>query len=64
MTRCSGRFGPHAIGKDAILLTQSMTFVPFDLKALRCIVYESTHRGTQKLESGLAATIEALMKSA
>src|ERR1017187_7776210 len=26
----------HAISKDVILLTQSMDFVPFDLKALRC----------------------------
>lgn len=53
----------HAISKDAILLTQSMNFVPFDLRALRCVLYDSTHRGTQKLESALAATIQELMKS-
>lgn len=52
----------HAISKDVILLTQSMDFVPFDLKALRCIVYEFTPRGVQMLEKGLSGTITALMK--
>ncbi|HEX5399569.1 MAG TPA: Hsp70 family protein [Verrucomicrobiae bacterium] len=33
----------HALNKDVILLTQSMEFVPFDLKALRCICYEFRH---------------------
>lgn len=53
----------HAISKDAVLITQSMDFVPFDLKALRCIVYDHTPRGTKKLESALAATIDELMKA-
>ena len=53
----------HAIGKDAILLTQSMDFVPFDLKAIRCIVYDSTSRGVKKLEAGLSLTIDAVMKA-
>jgi hypothetical protein len=52
----------HAISKDVILLTQSMDFVPFDLKALRCITYEFTPRGVQSLEKGLSGTIAALMK--
>jgi hypothetical protein len=52
----------HAISKDVILLTQSMDFVPFDLKALRCIVYEFTPRGVQLLEKRLSDTITALMK--
>ena len=52
----------HALGKDVILLTQSMDHVPFDLKAIRCIVYEFTPRGTQKLVTRLKATIDALMK--
>jgi hypothetical protein len=53
----------HALSKDVILLTQSMDFVPFDLKAVRCICYDSTHRGTQRLEAGLAKTIAALIKA-
>jgi hypothetical protein len=53
----------HALSKDVILVTQSMDFVPFDLKAIRCIVYEFTPRGTQALEKKLAEVIAALMKS-
>jgi len=52
----------HALSKDVILITQSMEFVPFDLKALRCICYDFTPRGMEKLEKGLAATIEVLIK--
>jgi len=53
----------HALSKDVILITQSMDFVPFDLKAIRCIVYDFTPRGTQSLEKKLADMIAALMKS-
>jgi hypothetical protein len=53
----------HALSKDVILITQSMDFVPFDLKAIRCIVYEFTPRGTQALEKKLAELIGALVKS-
>jgi hypothetical protein len=53
----------HALSKDVILITQSMEFVPFDLKAIRCIVYDFTPRGTQTLEKKLAEMIGALMKS-
>lgn len=51
----------HALGKDVILVTQSMTDVPFDLQALRCIVYEFTPRGMKALESKLRATIKELL---
>ncbi|HXM63625.1 MAG TPA: Hsp70 family protein [Terriglobales bacterium] len=53
----------HALSKDVILITQSMDFVPFDLKPIRCVVYDFTPRGTQKLESGLTGAIDSLMKS-
>jgi hypothetical protein len=52
----------HAISKDVILLTQSMDFVPFDLKTLRCIEYEFTPRGMQRLEKDLAGAIGTLIK--
>jgi hypothetical protein len=52
----------HALSKEVVLITQSMEFVPFDLKALRCICYDMTRRGTERLEKQLAATIAALMK--
>ena len=35
----------HTVGKEVILLTQTMDDVPFDLKHLRCIVYEYTPKG-------------------
>jgi hypothetical protein len=54
----------HALSKDVILLAQSMDFVPFDLRVIRCIVYDFTPRGTQKLENNLSETIAELMKSA
>ncbi|GAI10387.1 unnamed protein product, partial [marine sediment metagenome] len=34
----------HTVGKEVILLTQSIDDVPFDLKHLRCIVYDYTPR--------------------
>jgi hypothetical protein len=54
----------HALSKDVILITQSMDFVPFDLKTIRCIKYDFTPRGAQQLEQTLSETISALMKSA
>ena len=53
----------HAISKDVILLTQSMEFVPFDLKTIRCIVYEYTPRGTKDFEKKLAETVQSLVRS-
>ena len=47
----------HTIGKDVVLITQSMRDVPFDLRHLRCIVYEFTPRGTYLLEQNLENTI-------
>ncbi len=53
----------HALSKDVLLITQSMDFVPFDLKAVRCIVYEPSTDGYAELERKLAATLELLVKS-
>ena len=47
----------HTIGKEVILITQSMEDVPFDLKHLRCIVYEYTPKGIATLEQNLQNTI-------
>ncbi|HYF93972.1 MAG TPA: Hsp70 family protein [Symbiobacteriaceae bacterium] len=53
----------HAVGKDVILLTQSNTDVPFDLKAIRYIVYNYTPPGMKEMETTLLATISAVAKS-
>ncbi len=53
----------HAIGKEVILITQTMEDVPFDLKALRCIVYSFTPRGMKEMESTVRKTIKEIMRS-
>jgi len=54
----------HALSKDVVLITQTMDFVPFDLKTVRCIVYDFNPRGMHKFEKTLGETISALIKSA
>ena len=51
----------HTVGKEVILITQSMEDVPFDLKHLRCIVYEYTPRGIATLEENLKNTISNVL---
>ena len=51
----------HTIGKEVILITQSMADVPFDLKHLRCIVYEYTPKGAKALEENLKSTVMNIM---
>lgn len=54
----------HTVGKEVILITQSMEDVPFDLRHLRCIVYEYTPRGVQLLEENLTNTITNILHRA
>ena len=51
----------HTIGKEVVLITQSMEDVPFDLRHLRCIVYQHTPRGGENLEESLKRTIENIL---
>ena len=51
----------HAIGKEVILITQSMNDVPFDLKHRRCIVYGYTPPGIDKLQHELTSTITNIL---
>ena len=51
----------HTIGKEVILITQSMEDVPFDLRHLRCIVYEYTPRGIKNLEDNLKNTVLGIL---
>ena len=53
----------HTLGKEVILITQIMEDVPFDLKPLRCIVYEYTPRGMKEMENKLQGTIDEIMRS-
>jgi hypothetical protein len=51
----------HGIGKRVIFLTRSMENVPFDLRHLRCVVYEYTPRGSRKLKKDLLASVQAVL---
>jgi hypothetical protein len=51
----------HTVGKEVILLTQSMDDVPFDLRHLRCIVYDYTPRGVSTMETNLRNTISSIL---
>jgi len=48
----------HAIGKKVILITQNMKDVPFDLRHYRCIIYEDSISGADKLREGLKKTLK------
>jgi hypothetical protein len=52
----------HALGKDVILTTQTMDDVPFDLRAIRCIVYSLELDGPQMFEEDLQRTIRAAVQ--
>ena len=51
----------HTIGKEVILITQSMADVPFDLRHLRCIVYEYVPRGMTTFEQNLKNTVANIL---
>lgn len=47
----------HAIGKDTILISQSLDDIPFDLRHLRIILYKYTPPGMDAFEKALKAAI-------
>jgi hypothetical protein len=54
----------HTLGKPVIMLTQSMDFVPFDLRHLRCIVYEYKPATIGNFERILERTVRTVLSSA
>lgn len=51
----------HTLGKEVILITQSLDDVPFDLRHLRHIPYEYTPRGMEAFEQQLENTIRTAL---
>ncbi|MBC6934417.1 MAG: DUF4062 domain-containing protein [Chloroflexi bacterium] len=51
----------HTLGKPAIMLTQDIEDVPFDLRHLRVIVYENTPEGLRTLRHQLSTAITRLL---
>lgn len=52
----------HTVGKNVIIISQDIDDVPFDLRHLRCIIYETTPRGAKNLVEQLKSTILNLIK--
>jgi hypothetical protein len=52
----------HSVGKEAILLSQSIDDVPFDLRHLRCIIYSATPRGVDTMKKQLQAAISSVLR--
>ncbi|MBZ0221332.1 MAG: hypothetical protein K8I01_12990 [Candidatus Methylomirabilis sp.] len=54
----------HAIGKQAILITESAEDIPFDLKALRHIVYDKNiPNWGEKLQLAITSSIRTILNS-
>lgn len=52
----------HALNKQVVLLTQNINDVPFDLRHFRCVVYEDSIAGADKLRDGLKSTIKKVLE--
>lgn len=50
----------HTVGKEVILLSQNIDDVPFDLRHLKIIIYETTPRGVTNLEKQLESMIQSV----
>jgi hypothetical protein len=51
----------HALGKQVLLLSQSIDDVPFDLRHRRILIYEYSPRGCKRLETSLRDNIEGIL---
>lgn len=53
----------HALNRPVIMISQSMDDVPFDLRSLRCILYDTTEPDwANKLRSDIASFIASVLK--
>ncbi len=50
----------HTLGKPAVMITQNIDDIPFDLRHLRHIVYDDSEAGLSKLNNDLRNAIRAL----
>lgn len=51
----------HTLGKDTVLISQSLEDIPFDLRHLRIIIYAYTPRGMDELEATLKSTLKDIL---
>jgi hypothetical protein len=52
----------HTIGKSVIIISQDINDIPFDLRHLRCIIYDNTPRGAKTLSEQLELSAKTLLK--
>jgi hypothetical protein len=52
----------HTLGKETILITQSIEDIPFDLRHLRFITYEYTPPGMAQFEIALRKTLDNMTR--
>lgn len=52
----------HTLNKEVLLISQSMSDVPFDLRHRRVLVYDYTPKGCKKLERNVADNINAILQ--
>jgi hypothetical protein len=50
--------------EKVIIITQEMDDIPFDLRQLRCIVYEQSEQGIRRLKSQLTSAVEQVSEPA
>jgi len=50
----------HTLGKNVILIAQSIEWIPFDLRGVRTIIYDDSPTGFEKLSEQLLKYIEEL----
>lgn len=53
----------HTLGKTAIMITQSIDHIPFDIRARRVIRYENTPEGLLRLEREMRTAIEQIINN-
>lgn len=51
----------HTLGKEVILITQSMDDVPFGLRALRCVTYLNNGEGCARLSAAISGRLQQVM---
>jgi len=53
----------HTLKKDVIILTPNVHKLPFDIRHLRCIQYDDSLAGSEKLRSDLELTVKQILST-
>jgi hypothetical protein len=53
----------HTLGKPVIMITQAMKYIPFDLRHLRCIIYDFRPEKIEKFQGILEKTVRNVLSS-